>query len=199
MAGLAVAVAVKGSTSAHDGGAIPRPRPCGGLGPPPKPAYPDPAATLAPVRPRPRWPGPAGDLAAGHQNHPWQPHRGHGQLFPGYPGPARTSATPPAPAADRSFRACWLLAEWPPRSRRARWVTGCPPCPRTLLPKNWCAWPRSAGSSIERDYRELKTGLGLGHFEGRSFLGWHRHVTLAVLAQAFFTMMRTGPKAPAPG
>jgi Transposase DDE domain len=27
---------------------------------------------------------------------------------------------------------------------------------------------------IEHDYRELKTGLGLDHFEGRSFTGWHR-------------------------
>jgi len=34
------------------------------------------------------------------------------------------------------------------------------------------------------DYRELKTGLGLDHFEGRSFTGWHRHVTLARLATA---------------
>ena len=52
---------------------------------------------------------------------------------------------------------------------------------------------------VEHDYRELKTGLGLDHFEGRSFTGWHRHVTLAVLAQAFCTMIRTDPKAPAPG
>ena len=46
---------------------------------------------------------------------------------------------------------------------------------------------------IEHDYRELKTGLGLDHFEGRSYLGWHRHVTLAVLAQAFITMIRADP------
>ena len=39
---------------------------------------------------------------------------------------------------------------------------------------------------------------GLDHFEGRSFTGWHRHVTLAVLAQAFCTMLRLDPKAPAP-
>jgi SRSO17 transposase len=51
----------------------------------------------------------------------------------------------------------------------------------------------------EHDYRELKTGLGIDHFEGRSYLGWHRHVTLAALAQAFCTMIRTDPKAPAPG
>ncbi|MFJ2856187.1 transposase [Streptomyces sp. NPDC093249] len=28
---------------------------------------------------------------------------------------------------------------------------------------------------IEHDYRELKTALGLDHFEGRSFADWHRH------------------------
>ncbi len=33
---------------------------------------------------------------------------------------------------------------------------------------------------IEHDYRELKTALGLDHFEGRSWIGWHRHVGMAV-------------------
>ncbi len=51
---------------------------------------------------------------------------------------------------------------------------------------------------IEHDYRELKTGLGLDHFEGRSYTGWHRHVTLVVLAQAFCTLVRLDPKAAAP-
>jgi len=43
-----------------------------------------------------------------------------------------------------------------------------------------------------------KTGLGLDQFEGRSFIGWHRHVTLTVLAQAFCTLLRLDPKAAAP-
>ncbi|OKI44036.1 hypothetical protein A6A27_38615 [Micromonospora sp. CB01531] len=51
---------------------------------------------------------------------------------------------------------------------------------------------------VEHDYRELKTGLGIDHFEGRSFTGWHRHVTLTVLAQAFCTLLRLNPKADAP-
>jgi SRSO17 transposase len=51
---------------------------------------------------------------------------------------------------------------------------------------------------IEHDYRELKDGLGLDHFEGRSYTGWHRHVTLATAAQAFCTLLRSDPKAPAP-
>jgi dipeptidase len=41
--------------------------------------------------------------------------------------------------------------------------------------------------------------LGLDHFEDRSYARWHRHVTLAVLAQAFCTKLRTDPKAHAPG
>jgi SRSO17 transposase len=51
---------------------------------------------------------------------------------------------------------------------------------------------------IEHDYRELKDGLGLDHFEGRSYAGWHRHITLTSLAQAFCTQLRYDPKAPAP-
>jgi SRSO17 transposase len=36
---------------------------------------------------------------------------------------------------------------------------------------------------VEHDYRELKTGLDIDHFEGQSFIGWHRHVSLTVLAR----------------
>jgi SRSO17 transposase len=64
------------------------------------------------------------------------------------------------------------------------------PSPR----KNWA----TGSYRVEHDYRELKTGLGIDHFEGRSFIGWHRHVTLAVLAQAFCTLLRLDPKAHAP-
>ena len=49
---------------------------------------------------------------------------------------------------------------------------------------------------IEHDYRELKTGLGLAHFEGRTFAGWHHHVTLVTAAHLFITTLRlTRPKA----
>jgi SRSO17 transposase len=33
------------------------------------------------------------------------------------------------------------------------------------------------GGDIEHDYRELKAGLGLDHYEGRTWQGWHHHVT----------------------
>jgi SRSO17 transposase len=49
---------------------------------------------------------------------------------------------------------------------------------------------------IEHDYRELKHGLGLDHFEGRTWRGWHHHVTLVTAAQAFLTLRRLSPKAP---
>ena len=38
---------------------------------------------------------------------------------------------------------------------------------------------------IEQDYRELTDELGLDHFEGRSWPGWHHHITLASMAYAF--------------
>lgn len=48
---------------------------------------------------------------------------------------------------------------------------------------------------IEHDYRELKDALGLDHFEGRSFRGWHHHVTLVSVAHGFLTLERLNPKA----
>ncbi|MFG2526113.1 transposase [Streptomyces sp. NPDC048527] len=51
---------------------------------------------------------------------------------------------------------------------------------------------------IEHDYRELKHGLGLDHFEGRTWRGWHHHVTLVTAAQAFITLRRLDPKAHTP-
>jgi SRSO17 transposase len=51
---------------------------------------------------------------------------------------------------------------------------------------------------IEHDYRELKHGLGLDHFEGRTWRGWHHHVTLVTAAQAFRTLRRLDPKVPTP-
>ena len=51
---------------------------------------------------------------------------------------------------------------------------------------------------VEHDYRELKDALGLDHFEGRSWPGWHHHVSLVSVAHAFVTLQRLDPKAAAP-
>ena len=38
---------------------------------------------------------------------------------------------------------------------------------------------------VELDFRELKEELGLDHYEGRHWLGWHHHVCLVSIAYAF--------------
>jgi SRSO17 transposase len=101
---------------------------------------------------------------------------------------------------DGSLPEAWLIAEWPPGEPEPvkYWLSNmAADTPlKTMVRLGKIRW------RIEHDYRELKTGLGLDHFEGRSFTGWHRHVTLVVLAQAFCTLLRLdphlGPKAAAP-
>lgn len=38
---------------------------------------------------------------------------------------------------------------------------------------------------IERSYEDLKGELGLDHYEGRSFVGWHHHVSVVLACYAF--------------
>ena len=194
-AGWQYAVAVKGSTTAHDGGAVPQARPYGGLGQPPKPAYPRPAATLR-------------QLALAHaaevQPVTWRQGTKATRDNPAAAMASCFLAIRVRPAgrtipreADRSLPACWLLAEWPPGAEEPSgyWLSTLP----QDTPLDELVRLAKIRWRVEHDYRELKTGLGLDHFEGRSFAGWHRHVTLAVLAQAFCTMLRSDPKAHAPG
>jgi len=189
-------VAVRHTTSAYARDARPGPRGPGGRpARRPRPAYPAPPASVRQLA-----------IAAAGQVTAVTWRQGT-KAATGNPGAAMTShflairvrpANRDIPAApDGSLPACWLLAEWPPAAAEpARyWLSNLPEdTPLTELVRlakiRW---------RVEHDYRELKTGLGLDHFEGRSYLGWHRHVTLTALAQAFITMIRTDPKAPAPG
>jgi SRSO17 transposase len=52
--------------------------------------------------------------------------------------------------------------------------------------------------AIEQQYQELKDELGLDHFEGRSFPGWHRHVVLTAVAYAWlqYERRRRGARLP---
>jgi len=99
-------------------------------------------------------------------------------------------------AADGSLPAVWLLAEWPPEASEPTdyWLSTLPADTdlAELVRLAKIRW------RIEHNYRELKTGLGLDHFEGRTFTGWHRHVTLVTAAQLFLTLLRTDPKAGSP-
>nr|WP_051845555.1 IS701 family transposase [Streptomyces sp. NRRL S-813] len=86
-----------------------------------------------------------------------------------------------------------LLAEWPDGEDQPTrfWLSDLPddtPIP-DLVRLAKIRW------RIEHDYRELKHGLGLDHFEGRSWPGWHHHVTLVTAAHAFLTEQRLAPKA----
>src|SRR5258708_1647631 len=110
---------------------------------------------------------------------------------------AATTRTPASGRDNGSLPEGWLLAEWPPEADPPPdyWLSNLPPDPpiAELARRAKIRW------RVEHDYRERKTGLGLDHFEGRSFTGWHRHVTLAALAQAFCPLLRSDPKVPAPG
>jgi SRSO17 transposase len=83
-------------------------------------------------------------------------------------------------------REVWLLAEWPESEKEPTKYFLCDlPAPYTLrrlvrLAK--CRW------KIEQDYLQLKEELGLDHYEGRSWIGWHHHATLVMLAHAFLTL-----------
>ena len=78
----------------------------------------------------------------------------------------------------------WLLVEWPEGETAPTkyWLAQLRPGSpglRRLVTIAHARW------RIEMDYRELKEELGLDHFEGRHWLGWHHHVTLVTLAYAF--------------
>lgn len=47
---------------------------------------------------------------------------------------------------------------------------------------------------IEHGYKQLKNELGLDHHEGRSWIGWHRHVLLVFLAFGYLTLLRLQEK-----
>jgi SRSO17 transposase len=97
---------------------------------------------------------------------------------------------------DGSLPPVSLLAEWPPEAAEPTdyWLSTLPEDTplAELVRLAKIRW------RIEHDYRELKTALGLDHFEGRTWSGWHRHVTLVTAAQLFLTLLRSDPKAAAP-
>jgi SRSO17 transposase len=99
-------------------------------------------------------------------------------------------------AGEGELPLAWLVCEWPDGTDEPvkYWLSNLPaetPLERLVLLAK-LRW------RIEHDYRELKDGLGLDHFEGRSYQGWHHHVTLASLAHGFLTLERLNPKAHAP-
>ena len=78
----------------------------------------------------------------------------------------------------------WLLIEWPEGAGTPTdyWLAQLGEQSlglRRLIKTARARW------RVEMDYRELKEELGLDHYEGRHWLGWHHHVTLVSMAFAF--------------
>jgi SRSO17 transposase len=186
-------VAVKGTTSAYPAGAAPVAAPYRGRGRPPIPRYRDPHQSCRDLA-----------MAAGPgalKTVTWR----HGtKTDPGNPAAAMRSRflairIRPAnrditPAGDGHLPETSLIAEWPTDIDEPTnyWIATLEPSTplQELVRLAKIRW------RIEHDYRELKTGLGLDHFEGRSWTGWHHHATLVSAAHLFITTLRlTNPKA----
>jgi SRSO17 transposase len=83
----------------------------------------------------------------------------------------------------------WLLMEWPRGEAEPTkyWISTLPPQTKLkdlvrMAKHRWI---------IERDYEELKQELGLGHFEGRGWRGFHHHATLCIAAYGFLIAERS--------
>ena len=94
----------------------------------------------------------------------------------------------------------WLLIEWPKGEKEPTkyWLSSLPDDIgfAQLVDLAKLRW------RIERDYQELKQELGLGHFEGRGWRGFHHHATLCIAAYGFLisereTIPPSGPRAAA--
>jgi SRSO17 transposase len=82
----------------------------------------------------------------------------------------------------------WLLIEWPKGDAEPLkyWLSTLPADTprRDLVAAAKLRW------RIERDYRELKQELGLGHYEGRGWRGFHHHASLCIAAYGFLISER---------
>jgi SRSO17 transposase len=83
----------------------------------------------------------------------------------------------------------WVLMEWPRGETEPvkYWVSTLPPETKLkalvrIAKQRWI---------IERDYEELKQELGLGHYEGRNWRGFHHHASLCIAAYGFLISERS--------
>ena len=86
--------------------------------------------------------------------------------------------------------------DWPPGAREPTkyWLSTLPEdvSLRELVQLAELRW------RIDRDYQEMKSELGLGHYEGRSWPGFHHHGALCIAAYAFLAAERARLSPPAP-
>ena len=182
-------VQVKGATSAYAEDVRPETPAYSGTGRPPKPRYRARRSSLKTLA-----------LAAGRdalRTVSWR-EGSRGKLSSRFLAlrvrPANVQLRRAAGADELPLR--WLLCEWPDGANEPvkYWLSNL----RAETPLKRLVGLAKLRWRIEHDYRELKDALGLDHFEGRSYPGWHHHVTLVSLAHGFLTLERLNPKALAP-
>ena len=82
----------------------------------------------------------------------------------------------------------WLLIEWPLGEDEPTkyWLSTLPQTTgfASLVDTAKLRW------RIERDYLDLKQEIGIGHYEGRGWRGFHHHATLCIAAYAFLILER---------
>src|SRR4051794_10500541 len=175
--GLPYVAGIQGTTSLWPPGAGPLPaKPRSGRGRPPKRLRRDPehqplaAGTLAAGLPAGAWKvvtwreGTAGSLTS--------------RFAAARVRPAHGGTTRSEPRAEE-----WFLAEWPEGESEPTkyWLSTLPEAAtlEELVATAKLRW------RVERDFGELKQELGLGHFEGRGWRGFHHHAPFCVAAYGF--------------
>ena len=91
-------------------------------------------------------------------------------------------------AATKAIPVEWLLIEWPDDENAPTkfWFST---LDKTVTFAHLVRTTKQRWR-IERDYLELKQEIGLGHFEGRSWRGFHHHATLCIAAYGFLISER---------
>lgn len=93
---------------------------------------------------------------------------------------------------DRIREEQWLLIEWPLEQAEPThyWLSTLP----SQTPFKHLIAQAKGRWMIERDYQELKSELGLSHYEGRNWRGFHHHATLCIAAYGFLMLGRLSGK-----
>jgi SRSO17 transposase len=83
----------------------------------------------------------------------------------------------------------WLLIEWPSQETEPTkyWLST---LPENMKLRDLVRLAKHR-RIVERDYQELKQELGLGHYEGRGWRGFHHHATLCLAAYGFLVAERS--------
>jgi len=90
----------------------------------------------------------------------------------------------------------WLLIEWPPNETSPTKYT-LVTVPKSTSTKQLVRVTRQRWRT-ERMYQDMKGELGLDHFEGRRYRGWHHHVTVALCCYAFVAAEQARSFSPSP-